>query len=211
METRLSLVNHLLQVVGERRVVTLETGHPSVIQAVQALEGYNRDFQGMGWWFNKNREQPLVQDNNGEIQIPGTALEFQISDSVLRNASPLEKMRYVRRGNRVYDSIANTYTIGRPIYADLTILLEVEDLPQVAASYLKHWSAKNYYEDDDGDNVKATRLGERVDLAWAALQSAQIKYLGVNALDGQHAQNLRYRIGSTGSPSNPMFPGGRIR
>lgn len=211
METRLSLVNHLLQVVGERRVVTLDNGHPSVIQATQALDGYNRDFQGLGWWFNKNRNQTLVQDNRGEIMIPSETLNFQIADGYLRNASPLEKMRYVRRGNRVYDSIANTYEIGRPIVADLTILLEVEDLPQVAASYLKHWAAKNYYEDDDGDNTKAERLDQRVNLAWGALQSAQIATLGVNALDGQHAQNLRYRIGSMSSPSNPMFPGGRIR
>lgn len=211
METKLDLVNHLLQTVGERRVLSLETGHPSVVQAVQALDSYNKDFQGLGWWFNKNRNVTLVPNNRGEITVPSDALSFSIVQGKLQYESPPEKLRYVRRSGKVYDTWKNTYTINHDIVADLTLLLAIEDMPQVATSYLKHSAAQNYYIDDDGDNAKADRLAERTMLAWHALKAAQLKAEATNALDRPEAQRLRYRIGQMGAASNPMYPGGRYR
>ena len=211
MDSKLDLVNHLLQVVGERRVLSLETGHPSVVQAVQALESYNKDFQGLGWWFNKNRNVTLVPNNRGEIYVPPEALGFSIVQGKLQYEQSAEKLRYARRGGRVYDTWQNTYNIGHSLVADLIILLDVEDLPQVAASYLKHSAAQNYYVDDDGDNSKADRLAERTMLAWHSLKAAQLKAEATNALDSPEAQRLRYRIGQMGAASNPMYPGGRYR
>lgn len=210
METKLDLVNHLLQVVGERRVTTLETGHPSVVQAIQALDSWNKEFQGKGWWFNKNRDVKLLPTNTGEILVPATALEIQVTKYINDNLSPYNKVRYSRRGNRMYDTWENTYTIGNPIWADITILLDIEDMPQVAASYLKHLAAQNYYVDDDGDLNKASKLEERTMIAWHALKAAQLRIESTNALDSPSAQQLLYRIGQS-TTHNPVFPGGRYR
>lgn len=188
METKLDLVNHLLQVVGERRVTTLETGHPSVVQAIQALDSWNKEFQGKGWWFNKNRDVKLLPTNTGEILVPATALEIQVTKYINDNLSPYNKVRYSRRGNRMYDTWENTYTIGNPIWVDITILLDIEDMPQVAASYLKHLAAQNYYVDDDGDLNKASKLEERTMIAWHALKAAQLRIESTNALDSPSAQ-----------------------
>ncbi len=209
MDVKLELVNHLLQVVGERRVVSLETGHPSVIQAIQALESWNKDFQGAGWWFNTNRNVRMVPNNLGEVLLPTEALSFSITQHQLDWMQPASKMQYVKRGKRLYDSWNNTYTFNKTLQADIVILLEYEDLPQVAASYLKHWAAEQYYVDDDGDIQKANKLQERTALAWHALKAEEMRVVSVNALDSPAAQNLRYRIGNTGIHHRANVVGGR--
>jgi Tail tubular protein len=209
MDVKLELVNHLLQTVGERRVVSLETGHPSVTQATQALESWNKDFQGKGWWFNTNRNVRLVPNNIGEVLIPEEALSFSITKHQLDYQRAANKEQYVKRGKRLYDSWNNTFTLNTTLYADLVILLDYEDLPHVAMSYLKHWAAEQFYVDDDGDMQKADRLQQRTSLAWHSLKAEAMKIMSVNALDSPAAQNLRYRIGSTGINHNANFVGGR--
>jgi len=211
LETKLSLVNHLLGTVGERSVSTLNTGHPSVVQAINALESHDRDFQARGWWFNTNRNVTLVQNNRGEVLIPPETLEFSITSDRLAGSTPEDKQRYVKRGSRIYDSVLNTYEIGFPLYADMVIQLPIDDLPHVAAAYLKHMAAEAFYVDDDGDMTKANKLNERKTLAWHALKAAEMKALAVNALDSPAARELTYRIRSVSSPTNPMLPGGRFR
>ncbi|WKV16999.1 tail protein [Nostoc phage NMeng1] len=211
METKLSIVNHLLRTVGERRVSTLNTGHPSVVQAIDALESHDRDFQARGWWFNTNRDVTLTQNNRGEVLIPETTLEFTVTASRLHGSSPADKSRYVKRGNRIYDSHKNTFEIGFPLYADMVIQLPIEDLPHVAAAYLKHMAAEAFFVDDDGDITKANKLNEHKTLAWHALKAAEMKALSTNALDSPAARELTYRIRSVSTSTNPMLPGGRFR
>lgn len=209
MENKLSIVNHLLQVTGERRVLTLETGHPSVIQAIQALESWQRDFLGKGWWFNTNKTVKLLPNNLGEILLPTECLSFSITHNQLAWQQPGNKEQYVKRGKRLYDSWNNTFIINKALYADLVIWLDVEDLPQVAASYLKHWAAGEYYVDDDGDLQKANKLAERTMLAWHSLKAEQLRVESTNALDSPAAQGLRHRISSTGVYHRANFVGGR--
>lgn len=210
MATKLELVNHLLQVTGERRTVSLDTGNPSVIQAEQALDSYNEDFQTKGWWFNTNKAQTLTHNNAGEILLPPSILEFTVTAARLDWSQPMEKTRFVRRGNRLYDSWNNTYNIGHAVVGDLVIRLEIEDLPAVAQQYLKHYAAEQYCIDDDADNIKVDKLSQRSMLAFHRLKAAEMKAEATNALDSPSAQQLRYRMGQT-QGYNPMLPGGRFR
>jgi len=210
METKLTIVNHLLKTVGERKTLTLETAHPSVVQAIDALESWDRDFQGKGWWFNKNKGMTLSPTNTGEVLVPAECLEFVITQGIGAWSPVRDKTRYVRRGNRLWDSWDNTWNIGGPVKADLVIQLAIEELPQAAASYLKHLTAENYYVDDDGDLSKAQLLKGRTQFAWNALKAAELKAENTNALDSPQAQYMRYRIQQSGSPSNPTWPGGRV-
>lgn len=209
MANKLELVNHLLQTVGEGRVLSLETGHPSVIQALQALEGYDQDFQGQGWWFNVNRMMTLVPNNVGEILLPSECMKFSITHRHLQWLPATEKMRYTMRGNRVYDSWINTFNIAQDLVADLTVRLEIEDLPPSAASYLKHMAAEAYYVDDDGDNQKADKLQQRTVRAFHILKSEEMEQQAVNAMDSPSARALTYRIGQY-SGGYEAVPGGRI-
>lgn len=210
MATKLDLVNHLLQVVGERKVVSLNTGNPSVVQAEQALDGYNEDFQTKGWWFNTNRSMNLTHNNAGEILLPPSCIEFTLASHRLSYANTADKTRYTRRGNRVYDTWQNTFNIGHSMLCDMVVLLEIEDLPAVAQQYLKHYAAEQYCIDDDGDNIKVDKLRERTMLAYHRLKAAEMKALAVNALDSPAAQQMLYRTGQ-GYSNNLTLPGGRYR
>ena len=205
---KLELVNHLLQTVGERRVSTLETGHPSVIQAVQALDGYDFDFQGVGWFFNKNRNTRLAPNNIGEILLPQECMSVVMSDTYQFRSGASDKQRYVRRGGRIYDSQNNTFNISQALVMDMVVRLPIEDLPPQAATYLKHMAAEAYYVDDDGDMVKANKLQERTQNAWHILKAEQLKVEGTNALDSPAALHLLYRMQGRAGSTNPTYPGG---
>lgn len=209
MDTKLDIVNHLLRVVGERKVNNLDSGHPSVMQAIDALDSANLDFQGRGWWFNTNRRMKFLPNNIGEIVIPSNCLSISIADDIRQWANPTDKVRYARRGNKLYDSWENTFAINTFLYVDLVLLLDIEDMPQVATSYLKHKAAEDYFVDDDGDLNKAAKLHDRTVLAWHALKAKELQIQSVNALDSPAARELNYRIRGGGYSFNPTMPGGR--
>lgn len=197
----------MLATIGERAQVSLETRHPSVVQAVAVLESNDYDFQGRGWWFNKEVNVRLMPDaNSGEIRIPAESMEFRLSPNC---AHARDGGRYVPRGTRLYDTVNHTYNIGAAVSADMTLRVPIENLPPQAFTYLKHLAAQAMYEDEDGDNQKLQRLSERKAFAWQQLQAAQFKAAAPNALHSPAAQALTYRIRQSGVPSNPMFPGGR--
>ncbi len=211
MTTRLEIVNHMLGVTGQAHVSTLETTHPTVVQAIAALVSVDTDFQSPGWWFNRENDITLSENIDGEVIVPTAALEFTVTHPVLQAQTPANKARYVKRGTRLYDNYEHTYNIGQSIRADLIMQIAIEDLPGAAAVYLKHLAAETFYVDDDGDNQKADRLKMRRLEAWAQLKAAELRAIATNALDSPMAQQLNYRINQSGTSSNPMYPGGRFQ
>lgn len=211
MSTELELVNHLLRTVGNESTSTLETQHPDVMQARGALEGYNKDFQSSGWWFNRSYGVRWVPEVSGIIRVSDTVMEFTLAGVEAGYLSPEAKHRYTKRSGRVFDSYRHTDNIGHDLIVDVTEFRPIEDLPEVAATYLKHWAAGEYYIDDDGDMAKADRLRERTENAFANLKQAALRNVKPNALQTPFANKLNHRIGQFGSPSNPVFPGGRFR
>lgn len=209
MSTELELVNHLLSTVGENTTPTLQTQHPSVIQAKRALGTYNKSFQTKGWWFNREWGVRLVPNSTGKIKLPTNYLSFYPSAPGHAYAGNVDKNRYSKRDGYIYDTRRHTDVIGHALSLDVLVLLPIEDLPEVAATYLMHLAAAEYYLDDDGDIAKKDRLDERRDDALAALRSEELKHTKPNALQSPFGAQLRYRIGQFNSPSNPMFPGGR--
>lgn len=211
MISKLDVVNHILKTVGLRKVSTLETQDPNVTQAEASLDSTNVDFQSPGWWFNKEHNLKLVVNNRDEIIIPDNTLEIVVTYPVLSAQGPNEKMRLVKRGNRLYDSVAHSFEIGQSVYVDIVTQIDIEDMPAVASSYLKHLAAWEFFIDDDGDITKARELEKKKDIAWGKLQAAQMKALATNALDSPAAAQLLYRIHQSGTNTNPNFPGGRPR
>lgn len=207
MYDELELVNHILQTLGESTTPTLETQHPAVIQARQLLQGYNKEFQNRGWWFNREFSLKLLPDVNGRIAVPQDTLTFRVT-AVPACTYGREGERFVKRGKFVYDSVEHTNEIGRAIFVDITRLLDIEDLPPAAASYLKHFAAENAFLDDDGDIQVHARLVRRTQQAWGDLQREEMKACGVSALKTPFAKALLSypKVGRYGS--NPASIGG---
>lgn len=208
-DTELDIVNAVLRANGEEVTSTLSTQHPSVIQAKDLIASSNLDFQSRGWWFNRERNYKLLPDNENMIKLPDETLQFQQTQNQLNIRNGVHKERYVDRGRKVYDNLEHTYEIPEAIYADLILLRPINELPAIAASYLKHLCREQVVVDDDGDQQKVDRIKEAKAEAWHRLYSHELKTTAQNALDSPAAQQLRYRIGSVNTPSNSYFPGGR--
>ena len=191
MYTELEIVNHLLQVAGEDQTATLDTSHPAVVAARQALAGYNKEFQGSGWWFNKEFGVKLLPNDEGRVAIPSNMLSFQVTRCLLQPSSPACQARFVRRGNWVYDTVKHTNVIGMAVWADLITLLDIADLPANAGTYLKHLAAQRYFVDTDGDLQQARELENRLMRAWAQFRDEQLRVTGANALNGYTGRRMR--------------------
>ena len=207
MGTKLQIVNAMLLSTGERQHNTLNTQHPSVLTAIGKVDAKDQEFQSRGYWFNRDRHVRLIPDADGIVHIPDNHLSFSLVSPTLQRSTYEGKVRYVARGNKLYDSFDHTYVIKElSLYADIITQLPIEDLPPVAFSYLQALCVQEFYEDDDGDLQKASKLEERKVFAWNALRVEELRAIGTSMHDRPAVQAMNYRIG--GTQYNPRWPGG---
>ena len=209
MPTRAQIINHMLRTLGEGGVSNDQSLHPTVQLCNNTLDIVNSEVQGRGWWFNKEYNLVLVPDNRGEVVVPTEALDMNIYG--VQNLGPADKIKLVRRANRIYDTVNHTYTLHRNITVDITILMDIDDIPSVAQTYIQHKAAETVFLDEDGDVQKMQKLEQRTTFAWQALQAAQLKNLATNALDRTSVRQLNSGWRPGGQGRNPNFIGGRIR
>lgn len=204
---KLDIVNHMLFTVGEQIQNTLETLHPSVLQALQILDSNDDDFQGRGWWFNTENSTYLEADGDGFVQVPPGQLSVEV---IAQAGAPIaNKAQYAVRGSKLYDTVNHTFVIGLALLTNVVVQQPIEDLPHNAATYLKHLAAEAMYTADDGDQVKMGRLQEKTALAWHVLKAEELKVANINALNAPAAAHLRYRMQQGLGSTNPNRLGGR--
>ena len=184
-----TIIDHILTTIGEGGVSSLSTLHPSVATAKRILNTEDIAFQSIGWWFNTEREVKLAVDELGRVEAPADVLSLIIAR--LEDKSPVEKLRFVKRGKFIYDTYKHTNVLNQPVYANIIIRLPIEDLPPVAADYLMRQCAKVAYIADDGDNFKTNELERQRMEAWQRLSAKKLTTVSVNALDNTVAQRLQ--------------------
>lgn len=209
MPTRPQIINHMLRTLGEGGVSYDQSTHPTVQLCNSCLDTVSSEVQGRGWWFNKEYGLVLVQDNRGEVIVPTEALDMTIHN--VSQLGPGVKGQLVRRDNRIYDTVNHTFEIKRDIRVDITLLLELDDMPSAAQSYIQHKASETIFLDEDGDPQKLAKLEQRTAFAWQALQAQQLKNLSTNALDRISAQQLTHGWRPAGQGRNPNLIGGRLR
>lgn len=200
MITRDNIIDAMLATIGEGGVSTLYSQHPSVLTAKRILDTENTTFQTRGWWFNTEYNFLIVPDQLGRIELPTNTLLFEVTN-VNRMNNPAEKIRYAQRGTFVYDTYLHTNEINTSLAVNFVQGIAINDMPAVAANYLKAKAEERMYVNDDGDPIKTEKL-ERYRLeAWQMLRAQEIRILGANGLDSPISQNLRagYNGGSVGS------------
>lgn len=200
MSTKLDVMNAMLSAVGEQPVSSATSGHPTAIACSVQIDKINKEFQERGWWFNQEGKLNLLpEDTTGNIVLPNGTLDVDPDDV---------NSTLVQRGNRMYDPVNHTFAINQAVIVNLVLQLETEDLPEIAAAYLKAKCVYDFYVNDDGDEQKAARLEKESMIKWAALQQAQLQNADVNASNRPITAILRSRINSGFSRSNPTWPGG---
>jgi len=205
MYTELELVNHILQTLGETNTATLATNHPAVIQARTTLAAYNKEFQGMGWWFNKEKNIKLLPDAEGRVRVPEETLNFKVRECSVWNG---QGTRFVKRGNFVYDTEAHSNILNVAVWADITLLLPYEDLPAAAGTYLKHFAAESAFLGDDGDLNQHGLLVKLTQDAWGELRKDELRSVGANALASPMSAWLLSRPRSRSNATNLAIIGG---
>jgi hypothetical protein len=128
--SELEAVNTMLDAIGESPVSSLEvSGLVDVAKAKSALDEISREVQAKGWHFNTETDYPLPVSLDGTITLPSNFLSV---DTV----GAQRHLDVVQRGSRLYDKKNHTYIFTESIKADVTLLLEWEELPQVARHYI---------------------------------------------------------------------------
>jgi len=191
----------MLNVIGESPVSSATSNHPSALSAAVTLNKLTKELQNRGWWFNKEYALNLLPEvSTGHILIPQGALDIDPNH-------PYSNL--VQRGNRLYDPVNHTYNIGEAVRVDVVLELTIEELPEIAAAFLKAKAAYDFYVNDDGDETKSTRLEKEVARTWASLQQAEMQNSDINSRNRPVSALLRSRIRQIGGSYNPMWPGGR--
>jgi hypothetical protein len=199
MTTQLEVLNHVIGVVGETPVSSVSSTHPTAQSALLTIQRVSKEFQLRGWWFNREECLVLSPTITGEIVVPSTTLKVDPTDS---------RSKLVWRGTRLYDSLNHTYNIGEAVTVNLNLLLPTNELPEVAAMYLMHKAAYEFYVADDGDADKAKALLFAEQRAEAALKAQQLQMSNVNAMNRPVTAYLKAGIGQFGGGTNPNIPGG---
>lgn len=144
--TEQEAVNTMLATVGEAPINTLAGDLTADIQiAVNLLRDTSRAVQSMGWSFNTEKEYELSINGSGEIEVPGDALEVDLSDV---NSSWAEDV--IMRGNRMYDKYNHTYTFTENKKFDIVWFLPWTELPEAARNYIKIRAARVYQDQTVG-------------------------------------------------------------
>lgn len=202
MSVELEIVNAMIVAVRGTPVTSTDNRHPVCVAAVSALAGLSRKMQARGWWFNRNKGMVLSPNLAGNIILPDETLSIKIRDSNQRHL--------VKRGNRLYDPLNNTYTISGTVTLDIIIQLSIEDLPPSAQEYLSDLAVCRFFTDRDGDvNLVKVYQGNMA-TSYAAMRADQLRADQTNnnqnprVMSIMAVQQPRY-LGGT----NPNYPGGR--
>tara|TARA_B100000941_G_C28486186_1_gene545122 strand:- start:805 stop:1416 length:612 start_codon:yes stop_codon:yes gene_type:complete len=129
--TKLEAVNKALQMMGEAPLNSLQGLFGLGNLAETTINSVSRKVQTEGWSFNTDYQVSLVRDS--------ITNHISVGDNVSRVVvDPYDYPDYdvVQRGQKLYDRKNNTYVFTENIKADLTIILDWDDLPEHARVYI---------------------------------------------------------------------------
>lgn len=126
----LEAANRVLQMMGEAPVNGLDGQLGLAQQAQDTLEDVSRKLQSEGWSFNTDYERTLMRDGNNEIPVGVNVSRVEVDP--YRHTD----LDVVQRGNKLYDRRGNTYDFEVDLIANVTYILEWDELPEHARQFI---------------------------------------------------------------------------
>ena len=129
--SKLEAVNKALQMMGEAPINSLQGLFGLGNLAETTIDSVSRKLQTEGWSFNTDYEVDLMRNS--------TTNEISVGTSTTRvYVDPYDypDVDVVQRGSRLYDRKNNTYEFKQDLKADITIILDWEELPEHARVYI---------------------------------------------------------------------------
>jgi hypothetical protein len=126
----LEAVNRVLQMLGEAPVNSLDGQFGLAQQAQDSINDVSRKIQAEGWSFNTDYERLLMRDSiTQEISIGPNVSRVKVEPYSYPDVD------VVMRGGRLYDRRAGSYEFDEDLRADVTYILEWDEVPEYAHQY----------------------------------------------------------------------------
>lgn len=156
--SKLEAINIILAAIGADPVNTIDTEiDVDVANACRLLDKTSRDIQRKGWDYNTYRLTLEPEANTQKISWLPTLLSCKAEDGGT----------YVKRGNRFFDMVNQTFDFARSITITAVMALDFEDLPDCFKNYITAKAALDFQARYMGDTAVAQ------DLAYAVAEAYQ--------------------------------------
>jgi hypothetical protein len=138
--------------------------------------------QEEGWHFNTEYEFILTPSlDTKEIYVPANTIEVDASEYDRNNID------VAIRGNRLYDRKNKTFQFQQDIKADLTILLEFNELPQAARHYITVRAARVFQQRVIGSDTLGSFTERDEARALRSMRRYESKTADYNILTGNYS------------------------
>lgn len=150
MLTKLEAVNICLEAIGEDPVSSLASGLPDAEKAERFLDRISAEVQETGWQVNTETNFRVTPQTDNKIKLPPNTIRAD-SAGVSRHLDVV-----VRRvdGERVlYNTTDQTYEFTGPVYLDMVLEFDFEDLTSALQRYIAYLAAERFQQSELGSEV----------------------------------------------------------
>lgn len=165
----LDAVNSCLSALGEARVTSTDTRHPSVDLILGTIKTKQRAILERGMWFN-TYDAKMYPNDVGQMEYPANAISVQSGDS---------SKVYTKRNGMLFDVLGNTSYFKEPVTITVAEDLAFENLPECAANVVMYRAMRAVYVGDLGYDSTVSDM----------MQNEQVASLQMETL---HIRNMKY-------------------
>ncbi|QHJ82317.1 MAG: hypothetical protein [Bacteriophage sp.] len=166
----LESVNICLHVLGEARVTSTDTRHPSVDLILSTIATKKKDLLERGWWFNTSVVR-MFPDEAGRIDYPADSLRIESTD--------VRKI-YTARNGYLYSVLENTSVFSGPVDLQVSTDIDFEDLPECVANVVTYRTARAVYVGDLGYDSAVSDIQQNEQLAWLQMETLHMRNMNYN-------------------------------
>tara|TARA_R100000655_G_scaffold6731_1_gene18980 strand:- start:585 stop:1202 length:618 start_codon:yes stop_codon:yes gene_type:complete len=176
--TELDAVNQMLVSIGEAPVNVLGSGLQEAEIAQTTLTNISRDVQSQGWYFNTEIRYTLPRNSDNEIVLPNNCVKVDRTQ-VYRDYDT----DVVERNRKLYDRVTNSYTFDKDLVVNMVVLLDFNELPEVARRYITLKAARVFQDQTVGaQELHGYQINDE-QFAYLALREAESESMDYNVFD----------------------------
>jgi len=161
--TKLEIINRMLGSCGELPISSLQASHSLLPAATQRLDSVLASVLSTGWWFNREKAKLTVQPSDSRIYVTGDTLSCRAPVGI------------VQRGRVLYDAVNGQYEFTSPVAVTLIRRLPLDQIPEIAVSYIAARAVQEFQADYDGDSEKTRLYRDTAEAARRLLNAEEIR------------------------------------
>lgn len=160
----LEATNSCLTALGEARVTSTETRHPTVDLVLSTITLKQRELLERGWWFN-TADVTMYPSITGNMEYPDNALSIIGWDG----------RTLIARDGMLFDMDNNTTVFTSAQKLHITYDLDFTNLPECAAIVTWTRTAQEIYSGDYGVDNVVQRLMQQEANAYATMEMLHLR------------------------------------